>query len=74
LLIKGEAGAGLPSPVFSVTPPTEITTPRSITVTHTQIQYSQVVMLNFKGLTWPHCSVATLLPDDHIVVPPSAWA
>lgn len=28
----------------------------------TQIQYSQLVLLNFAGLTWPHISVATLTP------------
>ena len=30
--------------------------------TSTQIQYSQTVFLNFAGLTWPHVSVATLVP------------
>ena len=34
-----------------------------ITVTSTQIQYSQTVMLSFNGLTWPHVSVATLRPS-----------
>lgn len=49
-------------PSFLVTPPFAITSPTAITVTSTQIQYSQVVMLNFKTLTWPHVSVATLVP------------
>jgi hypothetical protein len=26
-----------------------------------QLQYSQRVLLNFNGLSWPHVSVATLL-------------
>ena len=26
-----------------------------------QLQYSQTVLLNFNGLSWPHVSVATLL-------------
>jgi hypothetical protein len=65
--------AGQPLPLFSVKPPIEITTPREITVTHTQIQYSQTVFLNFNTLTWPHVSVATLVPSDAIEVPPSVW-
>jgi hypothetical protein len=28
-----------------------------------QLQYSQLVLLNFNGLSWPHVSVATLLKD-----------
>ena len=60
--------------LFSVTPPIEITEPRPITVTSTQIQYSQTVLLNFNTLTWPHVSVATLVPSGAIVVPPSVWA
>jgi hypothetical protein len=75
LTIKGEATIpGQHVPIFSVAPPIEITVPRPITFTFTQIQYSQTVMLNFNGLTWPHVSVATLVPAGSIVVPPSAWA
>jgi len=64
---------GQPVPKFSVTPPTVIREPRRITFTFTQIQYSQTVMLNFNTLTWPHVSVATLVPADTIVVPPTVW-
>ncbi|HVY15474.1 MAG TPA: heme-binding protein [Rhodopila sp.] len=60
-------------PVFEVTPPHEIAKAITITVHSTQIQYSQVVLLNFAGLTWPHVSVATLVPSDTQTVPPSAW-
>jgi hypothetical protein len=60
--------------VFNVEPPHEITAPKTITVVSTQIQYSQVVFLNFAGLTWPHVSVATLVPTEELTVPPSAWA
>jgi hypothetical protein len=75
LQIKGVAAApGQRVPVFSVTPPFNLTAPRSITVTSTQIQYSQTVLLNFNTLSWPHVSVATLVPDAAIVVPPSVWA
>jgi hypothetical protein len=42
-------------------------------VTSTQIQYSQIVFLNFAGLTWPHVSVGTLTPTTEQPVPPSAW-
>ena len=41
----------------------------TVTVVTTQIQYSQKVMLNFAGLTWPHVSVATLVPADPIPIP-----
>ena len=60
-------------PVFHVVPPHEVTAPRTITVPATQIQYSQVVLLNFAGLSWPHVSVATLVPKGPQTVPPSAW-
>ena len=60
-------------PTFSVTPPHDLDKPRELTVTFTQIQYTQTVLLNFAGLTWPHVSVNTLVPADDIVVPESAW-
>jgi hypothetical protein len=60
-------------PRFSVTPPLDLEKQREIAITFTQIQYSQTVLLNFAGLTWPHVSVNTLVPADDIVVPPSAW-
>ena len=58
---------------FSVEPPIDLDKPRDLTVHFNQIQYTQTVFLNFKGLTWPHVSVNTLVPTAHIVVPPSAW-
>lgn len=60
-------------PIFHVNPPHEITAPRTIIVNSTQIQYSQKVFLNFGGLTWPHVSVATLVPTTAQEVPSSAW-
>lgn len=63
---------GTPVPVFVVNPPHEITVPKTIVVTSTQIQYSQTVFLNFAGLTWPHVSVATLIPTTEQTVPSSA--
>ncbi|CAN5417544.1 hypothetical protein BH10ACT9_BH10ACT9_17740 [soil metagenome] len=58
--------AGAPAPSFVVTAETEIYDTRFITVTYTQIQYVQNVALNFAGLTWPHVSVATLVPSEAI--------
>ena len=73
-LISAKASAlGQRAATFSVTPPFELNAPREITVHFTQIQYTQTVMLNFKGLTWPHVSVNTLVPADHVVVPPTVW-
>jgi hypothetical protein len=74
-VIPAETGAeGQPVPEFLVTPPFALTTPRRITVTATQIQYSQQVLLNFNGLSWPHTSVATLVPASPIPVPATAFA
>lgn len=55
---------------FSLSPPFDVDK-QQITVHFTQIQYTQTVMLNFAGLTWPHVSVNTLVPEDPIVVPAS---
>jgi hypothetical protein len=65
--------AGQPVPTFLVDPPFEINEPRQITVSTTQIQYTQRVLLVFAGLVWPHVSVATLVPNDPIPIPRSAW-
>ena len=43
----------------------------TITIATTQIQYSQKVILNFAGLSWPHVSVATLVPAEPIQIPAS---
>jgi hypothetical protein len=75
LVIPAPTGAqGQPVPKFLVNPPIRITAPRYITVTAPQIQYSQQVFLNFNHLSWPHVSVATLVPSNPIPVPPSVWA
>jgi hypothetical protein len=41
----------------------------TVTVSTTQIQYSQKVILNFNGLSWPHVSIASLVPADPIPIP-----
>lgn len=45
-----------------------LTQPKTMTVPVNIIQYSQTVNLNFVGITWPHVSVATLVPSDPIAV------
>jgi hypothetical protein len=40
-----------------------------VRVATTQIQYSQKVMLDFAGLTWPHVSVASLVPAAPVPIP-----
>lgn len=73
ILVRPEPnGSVLATPEFIVTPPRPITTPTRLTVTSTQIQYSQRVNLSFNRLNWPHVSVATLTPSS-VTVPPSAW-
>lgn len=74
LMLSADAPkADVPVARFIAAPPTEITAPRTIKFRTKQIQYTQTVMLNFKGLTWPHVSVATLVPAHPIAIPPSAW-
>ncbi|MCW2627851.1 MAG: hypothetical protein JWR48_4573 [Mycobacterium sp.] len=57
-----------PAPTFAVTSASATTDKQSVTVTYPQIQYTQNVSLNFATLTWPHVSVATLVPHDPIAV------
>lgn len=57
---------------FQITPSSESTAAQTISVTSTEIQYSQIVFLNFAGLTWPHTSVATLVSTDLLPVLGSA--
>jgi hypothetical protein len=70
VIVQGDASAGSPVVSFAVSPVTEMTAGASIEVTYTQIQYTQTVFLNFNGLTWPHVSVATLVPNDPVPVAP----
>jgi hypothetical protein len=64
---------GQPGPVFKVNPKQAVTAPRTITVTFTQIQYMQTVLLNFAGLSWPHVSCATLIPAGMLEIPEAAF-
>jgi hypothetical protein len=74
LFLKAKASiAGQRVATFSVTPPNDIDFPGiDVTVTFTQIQYTQNVTLNFKGLSWPHVSVNTLVPADTTEIPPTS--
>jgi hypothetical protein len=75
LTITAEGGAaGGPVPEFLVNPPVAITAPVTIKAAAHQIQYAQQVFLNFNGLTWPHVSVATLVPASPVPVPASAFS
>lgn len=74
LTLPGDPGhPALPAPRFLLNPPFPIPRPHPIKIHMTQIQYSQTVNLNFAPLTWPHVSVATLVPTDPVPVPPSVW-
>lgn len=74
LILRPEQRAqGQLTPTFTVTPPKAILQPIKIKFQTTQLQYTQTVMLNFSGLTWPHVSVATLVPANPIVIPPTPW-
>lgn len=64
---------GFQAPTFKMEPPETIKEPKKITVTSTQIQYSQNVLLDFARLSWPHVSVATLIPAESVDVPQSAF-
>jgi hypothetical protein len=64
---EGQA-SGAPITTFTVLPPVPIPRPLPITIRTTQIQYSQTVLLNFNGLSWPHVSVATLVPASSVPV------
>jgi nucleoid-associated protein YgaU len=66
--VEGDKSAGGPVALFSVTSTGVIAAPVQVDVTYPQIQYSQTVFLNFAGITWPHVSVATLIPFDAIPV------
>jgi hypothetical protein len=68
VIVQGGASAGDPVVSFSVTSTTPTAEDRTVDVSYTQIQYTQTVLLNFNGLTWPHVSVATLVPTEPVPV------
>jgi hypothetical protein len=72
-LTPENAVPGIHTPTFTVRPPGPIEEPRTITFTTPQIQYSQLVLLNFNRLSWPHVSVSTLTPSGTVTVPSTVW-
>jgi hypothetical protein len=68
VIISGAANVGDPVVSYSVTAMTPSTEETVVEVWYTQIQYTQTVLLNFNGLTWPHVSVATLVPNEPVPV------
>jgi hypothetical protein len=68
VIISGATNAGDPVVSYSVTAMTPSTEDTVVEVWYTQIQYTQTVLLNFNGLTWPHVSVATLVPNEPVPV------
>jgi hypothetical protein len=68
VIVQGSTSTGNPVVSFAVTSPTPIAADTQIDVSYTQIQYTQTVLLNFNRLTWPHVSVATLVPNEPVPV------
>jgi hypothetical protein len=68
VIVQGATSAGNPVVSFSVTSRTPTAEDTTIDVSYTQIQYTQTVLLNFNRLTWPHVSVATLVPNEPVPV------
>jgi hypothetical protein len=66
--VSPQVPAGAPAPTFLVTSNVATSDRQSVEVKYTQIQYTQNVSLNFNKLTWPHVSVATLVPIAPIPV------
>jgi hypothetical protein len=60
------------APQFALYLSAAITAPKVIKFQTKQIQYVQQVFLNFKGLSWPHVSVANLVPALPIPIPLAA--
>jgi hypothetical protein len=56
-----------PAPTFAVTSASATTDKQSVTVTYPRSNTPKT-SLNFATLTWPHVSVATLVPHDPIAV------
>jgi hypothetical protein len=56
-------------PKFKIVADRDIAKGGTITVFARHIQYSQNVLLVFGGLDWPHVSLASLIPQDVVLVP-----
>jgi hypothetical protein len=67
-ILPEETKQGVPAPKFRVQLRTRVSKDTTIQVPSTQIQYSQNVTLDFGVLSWPHISVATLIPSQPLLV------
>ena len=68
-LANDDVPESVPVPRFQVQVRKKTCQANTIQVFSTQIQYSQNVTLDFGVLSWPHVSVATLVPALPILVP-----
>jgi hypothetical protein len=66
--VSPQVPARAPAPTFLVRSKSGTSAPQSVPVEYKQIQYTQNVSPNFSKLTWPHGSVATLVPHAPIPV------
>jgi len=67
-LLPEETKQDVPAPKFRVQLRKKVSKDTTIQVPSTQIQYSQNVTLDFGILSWPHISVATLIPSQPLLV------
>ena len=67
-IVPEETKQGISAPKFRVQLRKKVSKDTIIQVPSTQIQYSQNVTLDFGILSWPHISVATLIPAQPLLV------
>ena len=67
-VVSPAASAGVSKPTFRISLDGFNGAELKARVAYTQIQYSQNVTLNFGTLSWPHISVATLVPADPVLI------
>ena len=67
-ILPEETKQGISAPKFRVQLRKKVSKDTTIQVPSTQIQYSQNVTLDFGVLSWPHISVATLIPSQPLLV------
>jgi hypothetical protein len=66
--VRGAESFSIPPVQFEISSATEVADGTTVEVTYTQIQYTQNVTLNFAPLSWPHVTVATLVPQGNVQV------
>ena len=68
-IVPLDALPGATGPKFKIVADRDISKGGTITVFARHIQYSQNVALLFRALDWPHVSLASLIPQDAVLVP-----